>query len=171
LVATPAGVLTLIFDIDRDIVFAAGYQPIGHLIVHIEGPYSWRGELKRPPAALLEAFEAYGDGQVDGLDGIVGRQPGGTFRQNVWRTLRDQHLPVSYGHLAELAGYPRAARAVGTACAANLLGLIVPCHRVIKADGGIGSYGYGDGDGVRIKRRLLAHESGHRRAPAGQAVS
>lgn len=61
---------------------------------------------------------------------------------------------VTYGELAALAGRPGAARAAGTFCATNRFALIVPCHRVVAADG-IGGYGP---DGVPIKRRLLAIE-------------
>jgi O-6-methylguanine DNA methyltransferase len=59
----------------------------------------------------------------------------------------------SYGELAALAGSPRAARAVGTAMAHTSFGLIVPCHRVINANGSPGSYG--TPEGTRTKRRLL----------------
>lgn len=61
---------------------------------------------------------------------------------------------VSYGELAHLAGYPRAQRAAGTFCARNRFGLVVPCHRVVGADG-LGSYG---SLGLEYKRRLLALE-------------
>jgi methylated-DNA-[protein]-cysteine S-methyltransferase len=61
---------------------------------------------------------------------------------------------VSYGELAALAGAPRAARAAGSFCARNRLGLFVPCHRVMSAEG-LGSYG---SYGVDYKRRLLALE-------------
>jgi methylated-DNA-[protein]-cysteine S-methyltransferase len=61
---------------------------------------------------------------------------------------------VTYGELAALAGLPRAARAAGTFCADNRFALLVPCHRVVAADG-IG--GYGDA-GPALKRRLLALE-------------
>jgi methylated-DNA-[protein]-cysteine S-methyltransferase len=61
---------------------------------------------------------------------------------------------VSYGELARLAGYPRAQRAAGTFCARNRFGLVVPCHRVVGADG-LGSYG---SLGLDYKRRLLALE-------------
>jgi len=63
---------------------------------------------------------------------------------------------VSYGELAERAGYPRAHRAAGTFCAENRFSLFLPCHRVVAADG-IGSYG---ALGVSYKRRLLRLE-GH----------
>jgi O-6-methylguanine DNA methyltransferase len=61
---------------------------------------------------------------------------------------------VTYGELAALAGRPRAARAAGTFCARNRFGLILPCHRVVAADG-IGGYG---ALGVPVKRRLLELE-------------
>lgn len=61
---------------------------------------------------------------------------------------------VSYSDLARLAGYPRAQRAAGTFCARNRFGLVVPCHRVVAADG-LGSYGT---LGLDYKRRLLALE-------------
>jgi methylated-DNA-[protein]-cysteine S-methyltransferase len=61
---------------------------------------------------------------------------------------------VTYGELAALAGAPGAARAAGSFCARNRLGLFVPCHRVVAADG-LGSYG---SYGVAYKRRLLELE-------------
>jgi methylated-DNA-[protein]-cysteine S-methyltransferase len=61
---------------------------------------------------------------------------------------------VSYGELAEMAGYPRAARAVGNVMAANPIPVVVPCHRVIRADGSLGNYG----DDPTWKGRLLEHE-------------
>jgi methylated-DNA-[protein]-cysteine S-methyltransferase len=61
---------------------------------------------------------------------------------------------VTYGELAALAGYPRAARAAGTFCAHNRFSLVVPCHRVVSVSG-IGGYG---SLGVEYKRRLLEVE-------------
>lgn len=61
---------------------------------------------------------------------------------------------VAYGELAEMAGYPRAARAVGNVMAANPIPVVIPCHRVIRADGSLGNYG----DDPAWKGRLLAHE-------------
>jgi methylated-DNA-[protein]-cysteine S-methyltransferase len=61
---------------------------------------------------------------------------------------------VTYGELAALAGAPGAARAAGSFCARNRLGLFVPCHRVVAADG-LGSYG---SYGVAYKRRMLELE-------------
>ncbi len=61
---------------------------------------------------------------------------------------------VSYGELAQLAGYPRAARAVGSVMAGNTIPIVVPCHRVIRSDGSLGRYG----TDPSWKVRLLDHE-------------
>jgi methylated-DNA-[protein]-cysteine S-methyltransferase len=73
-----------------------------------------------------------------------------------------QHLSeIGYGHtasyaaVAQLAGNPRASRAVGTACATNPLPVVVPCHRVVRSDGGLGGYL----GGIQAKRTLLTLES------------
>ncbi len=68
---------------------------------------------------------------------------------------------VAYGELAEMAGYPRAARAVGNVMAANPIPIVIPCHRVIRADGSLGNYG----NDPEWKGRLLAHERAGVRAP------
>lgn len=72
------------------------------------------------------------------------------------------HLPeisygrtASYADVAQLAGSPRAVRAVGTACATNPLPVVVPCHRVVRSDGAIGNYA----GGVEAKRTLLRLEA------------
>jgi methylated-DNA-[protein]-cysteine S-methyltransferase len=62
---------------------------------------------------------------------------------------------VSYQELAQMAGRPRAMRAVGTACARNRVALFVPCHRVIASGARLGGYGFG---GPSIKAALLRHE-------------
>jgi len=62
---------------------------------------------------------------------------------------------ASYSAVAALAGNPKAVRAVGTACATNPLPVVVPCHRVVRADGAIGAYR----GGVRAKRTLLDLET------------
>ncbi len=78
------------------------------------------------------------------------------FRYKVWKACSE--IPygstISYGALARRAGYPRAARAVGSAMAKNPLPLLVPCHRVVAADGSLAGYGGGED----MKRWLLLRE-------------
>lgn len=80
------------------------------------------------------------------------------FQHRVWQQLRA--IPYgetrSYREIAERLGAPRAARAVGRACATNPISLIVPCHRAVREDGGLGGYRWG----IDRKKRLLAHERG-----------
>jgi methylated-DNA-[protein]-cysteine S-methyltransferase len=83
-------------------------------------------------------------------------EPG--FRRVVLQTLAESEFgdTMSYGELAARAGSPRAARAVGTAMATNPLAIVVPCHRVVRADGSIGGYGGGRAmSGVQMKQYLL----------------
>lgn len=77
-----------------------------------------------------------------------------------WRVLRAiQEIPPgktkTYSELAESIGNPRAVRAVASACARNPVGILVPCHRVLRKDGGLGGYRWG----LPLKERLLEHES------------
>jgi AraC family transcriptional regulator of adaptative response/methylated-DNA-[protein]-cysteine methyltransferase len=80
------------------------------------------------------------------------------FRRRVWEALRC--IPFgetrSYGQIAAAVGAPGAARAVGTACAANPVAVVVPCHRVVGSDGSLHGYAYG----LARKRRLLDAEAG-----------
>ena len=107
--------------------------------------------------ATREAFDAYfaGEGDPHGLpvDLRLVRAP---FRRRVLEELQrvEPGEVVTYGRLAARSGHPRAARAVGTACARNPVPIVVPCHRVLPGSGGVGSYG----GGPHRKRALLELE-------------
>ncbi|MBI5710801.1 MAG: methylated-DNA--[protein]-cysteine S-methyltransferase [Candidatus Eisenbacteria bacterium] len=111
----------------------------------------------RDPAGAGTALAAYFDGEVSALDAVVVDMGGTPFQRRVWETLRI--IPAgktwSYSDLAHAVGAPRAVRAVGAANARNPVSLMVPCHRVIAADGTLGGYG----GGLERKRWLLAHEA------------
>jgi len=81
---------------------------------------------------------------------------GSDFEQRVWRAL--QEIPAgstqSYGEVAQRIGAPQAAKEVGEACAANPLAVAVPCHRVVRKDGGLAGYRWG----VKRKRALIERE-------------
>ncbi len=81
---------------------------------------------------------------------------GTAFQQRVWQALRE--IPfgttVSYSQIAQKIGSPKSVRAVAGACAANLLAVAIPCHRVVKNDGQISGYRWG----IERKRKILAQE-------------
>ena len=87
---------------------------------------------------------------------------GTEFQCRVWAALRSVAAgnTASYTEIAHRIGKPTAMRAVAGACAANPLAVIVPCHRILRADGGISGYRWG----VEHKRTLLAREAAHRLA-------
>ena len=105
-----------------------------------------------------DVVSAYFEGEDETLDLPVDMSlVRSDFRRAALKTLRDEvHVGevVTYGALATRIGHPKAARAVGSACATNPVPIIVPCHRVLPGSGGVGSYG----GGPERKRQLLAHE-------------
>ena len=110
----------------------------------------------RAPEAVRAAVAAYFGGDATALDGVAVRTGGTDFQRSVWAALRT--IPAgetwSYGQLATAIGKPAAVRAVGLANGANPIGIIVPCHRVVGANGTLTGYA----GGLERKRWLLAHE-------------
>ncbi len=108
---------------------------------------------------ILRALRAYAGGDLLALDEIPVAQPGGEFHTAVREAMR--RIPpgrtVSYSELAAMAGRPAAARAAAGACARNRVAVVVPCHRVICGDGGLGGYAYG----LEVKQALLDFERRH----------
>ena len=92
------------------------------------------------------------------VDPDIDALPGTPFQRDVWRALT--RIPRgevrTYKQLAEMAGHPNAVRAVANAVGKNPMPPIIPCHRVVRSDGGIG--GYSAPGGLRRKRALLAAE-------------
>ena len=106
---------------------------------------------------LLARFCAFLAGEDAGFADVrLDLDSSTTFQRAVVEALRAVPAGevVTYAELAAIAGYPGAQRAVGTLCARNRFMFLVPCHRVVAADG-IGRYG---SSGVAVKRRLLALE-------------
>jgi methylated-DNA-[protein]-cysteine S-methyltransferase len=108
------------------------------------------------PAAVAGALRAYFAGDLGALDAVEVDAGGTAFQARVWRALR--RIPpgttAAYRDLARRIGAPGAVRAVGAANGANPVGLVLPCHRVIGADGALHGYA----GGVARKRWLLRHE-------------
>ena len=105
---------------------------------------------------MLGRLRRYFDGELDALDDIAVDPAGTPFQLRVWTALRDVRAgtTTSYSALARHIGTPNAVRAVGAANGANPIPIIIPCHRVIGADGRLVGYG----GGLDRKRWLLAHE-------------
>jgi methylated-DNA-[protein]-cysteine S-methyltransferase len=108
------------------------------------------------PAGAVPRLEAYFSGDLKALDDLAIDPRGTPFQMRVWRELRTiaPGQPISYRDLAERVGCASGFRAVGSANRLNPLAIVVPCHRVIGADGGMRGYA----GGVDRKRWLLHHE-------------
>ncbi len=109
-----------------------------------------------PDPGVSAALSAYFDGDLTALDAVAVAPRGTAFEETVWRALRT--IPPgttrTYADVAAALGRPGAARAVGRANGLNPVGLIVPCHRVIGANGALTGYA----GGVERKAWLLRHE-------------
>jgi AraC family transcriptional regulator of adaptative response/methylated-DNA-[protein]-cysteine methyltransferase len=106
-------------------------------------------------APLVAAVVEFITAPAQGLD--LPLDPRGTaFQQRVWQELRaiPAGSTASYGEVAERIGAPQEAYAVGEACAANPIAVAIPCHRVVRKDGGLAGYRWG----FRRKRALLERE-------------
>jgi methylated-DNA-[protein]-cysteine S-methyltransferase len=144
-------------------------MPWGFLLVEEQGGALTRVQCLRPEeretSAVSEStpllreacaqLDAYFEGRLRRFD--LPLSPQGTqFQRRVWEELRriGWGSTRSYGEVARAVGSPRGARAVGMACNRNPLLLVVPCHRVVGADGSL----VGFGGGLELKRRLLELE-------------
>lgn len=163
----------------RDVRFAIGRCSLGAILVAATGrglcailigddPDGLVRDLQaRFPRADLIGGDDEFDQRVAEVVGFVERPTGGlglpldvggtAFQQRVWQALQD--IPAgrtaTYAEIARRIGAPNAVRAVGAACAANPLGVAIPCHRVVRSDGGLSGYRWG----VERKRALLERES------------
>jgi len=129
-------------------------------------PFSWQLERRFPICAkrllsdaatrVKRALDAYFAGELHGLAELPIDLGGSDFQRAVWNALRAVPAgeTVSYGALARAIERPHAARAVGAACGANPVWLVVPCHRAIGSDGHLVGYAAG----LERKGWLLAHE-------------
>ncbi|QDH72576.1 methylated-DNA--[protein]-cysteine S-methyltransferase [Brevundimonas sp. M20] len=156
-VATPVGEVLLITGPEgavRALDFA-GYEARMHRLLgrHSPGAAPVEG---RAPGRVRTAVLAYFSGDLSALDGLAVKTGGTDFQKSVWAALRA--IPAgqtrTYGQLAAAIGSPKAVRAAGLANGQNPVALIVPCHRVIGANGTLTGYA----GGLERKRWLLAHE-------------
>lgn len=155
-VPSPVGILTLAWDdqflraLDFD-----GFDDRFHALLVAQYRKCNLTEADIPDDYRL-ALDAYFAGDLGQIDHIRVRTAGTPFQQQVWAELRNipAGTTISYGELAGRLAKPGASRAVGRANGSNPVGIVVPCHRVIGADGSLTGYG----GGMERKRWLIEHE-------------
>lgn len=164
--AAPISTLMLVTDeadVLRALYFGERVDQLDRVLRTHYGNYSLTEG--RAPEAIRGALEAYFDGSLNAIDAIPVATGGTPFQRDVWRALRDipAGTTMTYGQLASIVGREGSSRAVGAANGANPIAIVVPCHRVVGADGTLTGYG----GGLPNKRWLLAHEARHSPVLAG----
>ena len=108
---------------------------------------------------ITKSLSAYFDGDMAALQAVPVAPEGTPGQRALWEALRQ--VPAgetrTYAQLAAAAGNAAASRAAGSACARNLVAPVIPCHRIVRTDGGLGGYAYG----LAVKEWLLDHERRH----------
>ncbi len=134
---------------------------LARLTKELGGDQPSRASLKPSSPLLRQVLQQYAEylrGERTSFDFPFDLSRGTPFQQKAWRAAR--RIPYgkthSYLQVAARAGFPRASRAVGSAMAANPLAPFIPCHRVLRGNGGLGGFG----GGLSLKRRLLHLENG-----------
>jgi len=166
---SPVGPLLLVTDEEghlRALEFAENEARMRRLLDSQYGEYILSEGTA--PVSLTKALNAYFDGDIDALNKVKTKTGGTPFQREVWLALRK--IPggttISYGQLAARLGRPSASRAVGAANGANPIPIVVPCHRVIGANGSLTGFG----SGLPRKKWLLEHESRAAGTASGKAL-
>ena len=160
---SPVGELLLVTDI-KGLLCALEFEENEARLRRLVRRYYDGATLEegQAPASLKRSLKAYFNGDVHALRDIETGSAGTPFQREVWNALRKipAGTTLSYGQLAERIGRKGSSRAVGAANGANPIPIVVPCHRVIGADGSLTGFG----SGLPRKRWLLDHEARHRSA-------
>lgn len=162
---TPIGELLMAVDSEKHLraVDWSEYEPRMLRLLRLHyGESGFRLESAARPGDLSAAMKNYFAGRLSAIDNLPVQTAGTPFQRAVWSALRQipRGATESYGQLAQRIGRPTAVRAVGLANGANPIGIVVPCHRVIGANGSLTGYG----GGMDRKRWLLEHERAHSEA-------
>lgn len=156
--ATPVGPLTVL-ACGETLVGCGFTAAAGDLRARLEPPLASLPMMAADLPWAVKPLLGYFEGDLTAIDDLPVRQHGSAGRKLLWQALRavPAGTTVSYNELAGRAGLLRGARAAGSACAANLIAPVVPCHRVVRATGHLGGYYYG----LDRKEWLLRHERQH----------
>ncbi|MDA9546071.1 MULTISPECIES: methylated-DNA--[protein]-cysteine S-methyltransferase [unclassified Bradyrhizobium] len=154
---TPIGIALLVTDAEGKLR-ALDWEDYEHRMRELLRLHYGAVDLRDQPAPsdMRTALSRYFDGDLGQLQSIAWRIAGTPFQQKVWTALAQipAGTTMSYGALAAKIDMPRAIRAVGHANGSNPISVVLPCHRLIGADGSLVKYG----GGLERKRWLLRHE-------------
>jgi methylated-DNA-[protein]-cysteine S-methyltransferase len=163
-IETPVGIVLLVVDPEgavRALDFVGYEERMMRLLRRHYGDAPLAAG--RAPEAVRTAVAAYFAGDLAALDELTVKTAGTEFQRSVWAALRT--IPAgetrTYGQLATAIGKPKAVRAAGLANGQNPVAVIVPCHRVIGANGTLTGYA----GGLERKQWLLDHERAVRKQP------
>lgn len=158
-VTTPIGTVLLVAEGPRLCALDfSDYEPrMMALLTKYYGQFIMKRAIN--PHGFTEKVSQYFAGKLDALDAIEVFAGGTDFQKKVWAALRNipPAVTYSYGQLAASLEMPKASRAVGMANSQNPVALVVPCHRVVGANGTLTGYA----GGLWRKEWLLAHEKTH----------
>ncbi len=156
-IETPIGKLRLAATENAlcGVAFVDRWDDLQHDLERRFGDVRLRRE--RDPDGASAHLEAYFAGELFALDELRVDTGGTLFQRKVWTALRNIAVgrTASYSDVAKAVGSPSAVRAVGAANGSNPISIVIPCHRVIGADGSLCGYG----GGLERKRWLLRHEA------------
>jgi methylated-DNA-[protein]-cysteine S-methyltransferase len=155
---TPIGIALLVTDADGALraLDWEEYEPRMRELLRLQYGAAVHLRDARAPAEVRAALSGYFNGDLDRLRAIEWRVGGTPFQRKVWAALPTipAGVTMSYGALAAQLDVPKAVRAVGHANGSNPISVVLPCHRLIGADGSLTGYG----GGLRRKQWLLEHE-------------
>jgi methylated-DNA-[protein]-cysteine S-methyltransferase len=154
--------MRIVWDEDerlRAVDFTTHEARLRDLLRRHYGVNATTSEADRVPEPFRDAFSHYFAGRLNAFRGLTLATNGTPFQKKVWSALLQipPGATMTYGGLASTIGQPTASRAVGLANGANPIGVVVPCHRVIGANGSLTGYG----GGLARKSWLLDHERRH----------
>jgi methylated-DNA-[protein]-cysteine S-methyltransferase len=163
-ISTPIGVAVFVTDTEGRLAALDWLDFEERLVERLRARAGREAVLSEGQAepAVRAALQRYFDGETAAVDTVTCHAPGTSFQQTVWKALRTiaTGTTATYGELATRIGAPRASRAVGLANNRNPIAVVVPCHRVIGADGSLTGYA----GGLDRKRWLLDHEARYSKA-------
>ncbi len=156
---TPIGELIVVADAEgrlRTIDWTDHEARMTQLLDRYYGKSRYTLTPRLDPGGLTSAMRRYFKGEIGVLSSLPVATDGTPFQQSIWKALRKitSGTTISYSELARRIGRPEAVRAAGLANGQNPISIVVPCHRVIGANGSLTGYG----GGLERKRWLLRHE-------------